>query len=85
MVVLQTLSKAFGLAGIRLGMAIAHEDIIQLMNNVKAPYNVNKLTIDVSDDLKLYIISNFIAPIYKSKCFRLLRRHLTICRTSIEM
>lgn len=47
-VVLQTLSKAFGLAGIRLGMAYANENIIQLMNNVKAPYNVNKLTAEVA-------------------------------------
>lgn len=47
-VVLQTLSKAFGLAGIRLGMAIGNEAIIQLMNNVKAPYNVNKLTAEVA-------------------------------------
>lgn len=47
-VVLQTLSKAFGLAGIRMGFAIGHETIIQLMNNVKAPYNINKLTSDVA-------------------------------------
>lgn len=47
-VVLQTLSKAFGLAGIRLGFAIASEDVIQLMNNVKAPYNINKLTSEVA-------------------------------------
>ena len=44
LVVLQTLSKAFGLAGIRLGIAIANPDIINYMMNVKAPYNVNKLT-----------------------------------------
>lgn len=47
-VVLQTLSKAFGLAGIRLGFAIGADDVIQLMNNVKAPYNVNKLTSEVA-------------------------------------
>ena len=47
-VVCQTVSKAFGLAGIRLGMAFAREDVIQLMNNVKAPYNVNSLTIEVA-------------------------------------
>lgn len=47
-VVLQTLSKAFGLAGIRMGFAIANEDVIQLMNNVKAPYNINKLTSEVT-------------------------------------
>jgi len=42
--VLQTLSKAFGLAGIRCGMAIGHPAVIQVLNNVKAPYNVSKLT-----------------------------------------
>lgn len=47
-VVLQTLSKAFGLAGIRCGFCIGSDDVIQLMNNVKAPYNVNKLTSEVA-------------------------------------
>jgi histidinol-phosphate aminotransferase len=47
-VVLQTLSKAFGLAGIRCGFAIGPPDVIQLMNNIKAPYNVNKLTSDAA-------------------------------------
>merc|ERR1712232_25294 len=47
-VVLQTLSKAFGLAGIRCGFAIGPPDVIQLMNNVKAPYNVSKLTSDAA-------------------------------------
>ena len=48
LVILQTLSKAFGLAGIRMGMAIASVEIIQIMNNVKAPYNINKLTAKVA-------------------------------------
>jgi histidinol-phosphate aminotransferase len=47
-VVLQTLSKAFGLAGIRCGFCIGAPDVIQLMNNVKAPYNVNALTSEVA-------------------------------------
>lgn len=47
-VVLQTLSKAFGLAGIRCGFCIGAPDVIQLMNNVKAPYNVNVLTSEVA-------------------------------------
>jgi histidinol-phosphate aminotransferase len=47
-VVLQTLSKAFGLAGIRCGFCIGSPDVIQLMNNVKAPYNVNNLTSEVA-------------------------------------
>lgn len=44
MVVLQTFSKAFGLAGIRLGVAVASEEIIKYMLKIKAPYNVNSLT-----------------------------------------
>ncbi|KAI8997285.1 histidinol-phosphate aminotransferase [Pilobolus umbonatus] len=41
LVVMQTLSKSFGLAAIRLGIAIAHPDIIQILNNTKAPYNIS--------------------------------------------
>lgn len=44
LVVLQTLSKSFGLAGIRLGITCASPRIIDYMMKVKAPYNVNKLT-----------------------------------------
>lgn len=44
LVVLQTLSKAWGLAGLRLGMAFAHPSIINFMNRVKAPYNLSSLT-----------------------------------------
>lgn len=44
LVVLQTLSKSFGLAGIRMGIALASETIIRFMMKVKAPYNVNALT-----------------------------------------
>lgn len=48
MVVLQTMSKSFGLAGIRLGVAIAAPEIISIMMKVKAPYNINKLTSKVA-------------------------------------
>ena len=41
---LATFSKAWGAAGIRLGMAFASQDIIALFNKVKYPYNVNVLT-----------------------------------------
>ena len=44
LVVLQTLSKAFGLAGIRLGAAFAGNEVAALLNNMKAPYNVSELT-----------------------------------------
>lgn len=44
LVVLQTLSKAWGLAGLRLGMCFASPEIIGYMNKVKAPYNINIVT-----------------------------------------
>jgi histidinol-phosphate aminotransferase len=44
LLVMQTLSKAWGLAGIRLGMAFAAPELIALFNKVKAPYNINQLT-----------------------------------------
>lgn len=48
-VVLQTLSKAFGLAAIRCGFALGPPDVIQLLNNCKAPYNVNQLTSELAN------------------------------------
>ncbi|KAL8785577.1 MAG: hypothetical protein Q9195_008595 [Heterodermia aff. obscurata] len=44
LVVMQTLSKAFGLAGIRLGAAFTSPEIASLLNNLKAPYNVSSPT-----------------------------------------
>lgn len=44
LIVLNTMSKAWGCAAIRLGMAFAHKDIISVFNKVKYPYNVNLLT-----------------------------------------
>ena len=44
LVVLQTLSKAWGCAAIRLGMAFASPEIIGVLNKIKYPYNVNLLT-----------------------------------------
>jgi len=44
LVVMQTLSKAWGLAGLRLGMAFASQPVINLMNKVKYPYNINTAT-----------------------------------------
>lgn len=44
LVVLQTFSKAWGLAGIRLGMAFASPKIIEILSKIKYPYNINQLT-----------------------------------------
>lgn len=44
LVILQTFSKAWGMAGIRLGMAFAAPGIISILNKIKYPYNLNSLT-----------------------------------------
>ncbi|MDA3879993.1 MAG: histidinol-phosphate transaminase [Prolixibacteraceae bacterium] len=44
LVILQTFSKAWGLAGIRLGMAFTSPEIIGILNKIKYPYNINSLT-----------------------------------------
>lgn len=44
LIVTQTLSKAYGLAGIRLGVCYASVEIVSVLNNIKPPYNVNELT-----------------------------------------
>jgi histidinol-phosphate aminotransferase len=62
MVILQTFSKAWGMAGIRLGMAFASEEIIGILNKIKYPYNLNILTqqkalelIQKNDDVKKWV------------------------------
>jgi histidinol-phosphate aminotransferase len=54
LVVMQTLSKAWGLAALRIGMAFASPDIISIMNRIKPPYNINQ----ASQELALEALSN---------------------------
>ena len=54
LVILQTLSKAWGLAGLRVGMAFASEEIIEVFNRVKPPYNIN----EASQTLALEALNN---------------------------
>lgn len=44
LVILQTLSKAWGMAGIRIGMALTSREVVSILSKIKYPYNVNKLT-----------------------------------------
>ncbi|KAI9290819.1 histidinol-phosphate aminotransferase [Neoconidiobolus thromboides FSU 785] len=71
LIVTQTLSKAFSAAGIRLGIAYSHTEIIQLMNNTKAPYNISCLTIEkgmeIFEPINLSTVSNNISKISESK------------------
>ncbi len=48
LVVIQTFSKAWGMAGLRLGMAFAAPGIIEIMNKIKYPYNVSDLTAEAA-------------------------------------
>jgi histidinol-phosphate/aromatic aminotransferase/cobyric acid decarboxylase-like protein len=66
LIVLQTLSKAYGMAGLRIGMAISNTKIVQKLNGIKAPYNISsavqELAIDTLnsnnwDEIKTEIIS----------------------------
>jgi histidinol-phosphate aminotransferase len=50
LIVLQTLSKAWGMAGIRLGLAFASATILILLNKIKSPYNISQLTQEVAID-----------------------------------
>ncbi|MGE0566717.1 MAG: histidinol-phosphate transaminase [Bacteroidia bacterium] len=54
LVILQTFSKAWGLAGLRIGMAFASEPIIDLFNKIKPPYNINS----VSQKLAIEALTN---------------------------
>lgn len=62
LIVFQTFSKAWGSAGIRLGMAFASPEIIEIFNKVKYPYNINMLTqeralhmLDGADTVKAWV------------------------------
>lgn len=46
LVVLQTLSKAYGMAGLRLGILFGNEEVISVLNKIKPPYNINQYTQD---------------------------------------
>ncbi len=56
LVILQTLSKAWGLAGLRVGMAFASQQIIDVFNKIKPPYNINvasqKLALEALDNVE---------------------------------
>jgi len=49
LLVTRTFSKAFGLAGLRIGYGISHSDITDLMNRVRQPFNVNSLALSAAE------------------------------------
>lgn len=65
LIILQTFSKAWGCASIRLGMAFASTEIISILNKIKYPYNVNLLTQREATEMieKHYLVQQWIASI----------------------
>lgn len=67
LIVLQTLSKAWGMAGLRLGLAWADERIIRLMSMVKYPYNINEAALRTVSNLLRTPIGDRIATIRQQR------------------
>lgn len=69
LVVLRTFSKAWGLAGIRLGFCVANEEIISYLFKIKAPYNINTLTRDALKNAfnNIKLKNEFISSVIKEK------------------
>lgn len=63
LIVLQTLSKAWAMAGLRLGLALADERIVQLFSQVKYPYNINIAAQQIVLQLLMYPIDEDLAEI----------------------
>ena len=69
LIISQTLSKAYGMAGIRLGVCYASKEIIKILNNIKPPYNVNELTQQKAIE-RLLKVDDVLAEVKKIKSER---------------
>jgi histidinol-phosphate aminotransferase len=69
LIVLQTFSKAWASAAVRLGMAFASPEIIRIMNKVKYPYNINQLTQNHALQMlsKAQMVTEWVAVILKER------------------
>lgn len=78
LVVLQTLSKAWGMAGLRIGLAIAVPEIIEIMSNVKYPYNISEAAMETAVEVLNKGISSQVEEIISQR--DILARQLAECR-----
>ena len=62
-VVLQTLSKAWAMAGLRLGLALADRRVVEIMSQVKYPYNINQAALQIVEELLSEPIDDKVAEI----------------------
>ena len=63
LVVLQTMSKAWGMAGLRVGLALADKRVVELFSQVKYPYNINVATMGIVSELLTKGIADEVAEI----------------------
>ena len=84
LVIIQTLSKAYGLAGIRLGACYASREIIAVLNTIKPPYNVNELTQQraIKRLQQMEVVKNEVAQLVSER--RRLHQELECCVRYIE-
>lgn len=66
-VVLQTMSKAWAMAGLRVGLALAAERVVELMSEVKYPYNINVATMAIVEELLRQPIDDKVAEIKQQR------------------
>lgn len=67
LVVIQTLSKYYGMAGLRLGMCFASPEIVTVLNKIKPPYNINTLTQKKAIELLANIDTNYQKEVMQEK------------------
>jgi len=84
LVIIQTLSKAYGLAGIRLGACYASREIIAVLNTIKPPYNVNELTQQraIKRLQQMEVVKNEVAQLVSER--KRLHQELECCVRYIE-
>ena len=67
LVVLQTMSKAWAMAGLRVGLALATQRVVELMSEVKYPYNINVATMAIVEELLRQPIDDNVAEIKQQR------------------
>jgi len=84
LIIIQTLSKAYGLAGIRLGACYASREIIEVLNTIKPPYNVNELTQQraIKRLQQMEVVKNEVAQLVSER--KRLHKELECCVSYIE-
>jgi histidinol-phosphate aminotransferase len=84
LIVVQTFSKAYALAGIRLGICYASKEIINILNLIKPPYNVNELSQEkaIARLHKMDEINNEVAQLIRER--KRLKKELECCVSYIE-